>query len=77
MATIVLYERKRTIFAGSVKNRNTRPLLLFLFTNNARTDRTVQLVSAWANTRDELLDEALGLPKSSTGCQLFSQRDLG
>ena len=79
------YERDRTIFAGSVKNRNARPLL-FLSTkreDQAYADGTASLVLPAARVRiqrDELVDEALGpqnVPERSTACQLFSQRDLG
>ena len=90
MATIVLYKHDQTIFAGSVKNKNDFPLL-FLSTkreDQAYTDGTAKshmrtsliLPPAWANTRDELLDEALGpqnIPERSTACQLISQCDFG
>ena len=64
------YKHDQTIFAGSVKNRNDCPLL-FLSTkreDQAYADGTAKshmrtrlvLPPAWANTRDELIDEALG-----------------
>ena len=66
MATIVLYERDQTIFAGSIKTRHARPLLFLSIKREARPSL--------------VLPEALGpqnVPERSTACQLFSQRDLG
>ena len=63
MATIVLYERDQTIFAGSIKTRHTHPLLFLSTKREARPS-------------PEALGPQ-NVPERSTACQLFSQRDLG
>ena len=48
MATIVLYERNQTIFAGSIKIRHARPLL-FLSTIKTRGHGVVGLLYTGRN----------------------------
>ena len=50
MATIVLYERDQTIFAGSIKTRHARPLL-FLSTKREARPSLVLPRSAWPSKR--------------------------